>query len=100
MASIKQFVRPLTTVLLLGVTALGLINVYGDNAEVQAQAKRVACGNAECPTQVTRLERNPLAQTYDIVAEPKGPKKGSSTVIVKCARTQILLGDWECAAQK
>lgn len=100
MSAAKQLVRPITTVLLLSITVLGLINVYGDNDEVKNQAQLVACGGKECSTQLTRLERNPLAQTYDFVAEPKGAQKGSVTVTVKCARTKILIGDWECQAQK
>jgi hypothetical protein len=100
MSSVMQLVRPVTTLVLLSVTVLGLINVYGDNAEVKAQAQLVACGGKECPTQLTRLERNPLGQTYDIVAQPKGSQRGSLTVTVRCARTKVLLGDWECLAQK
>jgi len=100
MSAAKQLVRPVTTVLLLGITVLGLINVYGDNAEVKNQARMVACGGKECPTQVTRLERTPLGQTFDIAAEPNGVRKGSVTATVKCARSKVLIGDWECQAQK
>lgn len=100
MSAFKQLVRPLTTVVLLAITVLGLVNVYGDNSTVKALAERVACGDKECPTQLTRLERNPISQTYDIVAEPKGSKKGSITVTVKCSRKNLLIGDWECLAQK
>jgi hypothetical protein len=100
MSSAMQLVRPATTLLLLSVTVLGLINVYGDNAEVKAQAQAVACGGKECPANVIRLERNPLAQTYDIAAEPNGSRKGTVTVTIRCARTKVLLGDWECLAQK
>ncbi|HEY5962090.1 MAG TPA: hypothetical protein VIV60_36290 [Polyangiaceae bacterium] len=100
MSAFKQLARPLTTVILLGITVLGLINVYGDNGDVKTLALRVACGGKECPTQLTRLERNPISQTYDIVAETEGAKKGSVTVTVKCSRQKILIGDWECTAQK
>lgn len=100
MSAAKQLVRPLISVTLLAITVLGLINVYGDNTDVTLRAKRVACGGQDCPTQITRLERNPLAQTFDIAAEPKGARKGSVTTTVKCARTQVLIGEWECLAQK
>jgi hypothetical protein len=98
--SAKQVIRPITTVLLLGITVLGLINVYGDHDDVKKQAQAVACGGKECPNQVTRLERNPLSQSYDIVAEPNGSHKGSVTMTVKCVRTKILIGDWDCQTQK
>lgn len=100
MSAAKQILRPLVSVTLLAITVLGLINVYGDNTEVTIQAKQVACGGQECPTQVTRLERNPLAQTFDIAAEPKGSRKGSVTATVQCRRVHVLIGEWECLAQK
>lgn len=100
MSAAKQLVRPVFSILLLTVTVLGLVNVYGDNSDVKNQAQLVACGGKECPTQLTRLERNPLAQTFDIVAEPKGTRKGSVTTTVKCARTKILIGEWECHVQQ
>lgn len=100
MSAAKQLVRPLITVSLLAVTVLGLVNVYGDNAEVLLLAKRTACDGQECPTQLTRLERNPLGQTFDIVAEPKGARRRTVTTTVKCARTRVLIGEWECHAQK
>lgn len=100
MSAAKQLARPLFSLVLLAITVLGLINVYGDNTEVALKAKRVACGGQECPTQVTRLERNPLAQTFDIASEPNGARKGSVTSTIKCSRTQVLIGEWECRVQK
>lgn len=100
MSSAKQLARPLMTVILLGITVLGLINVYGDNSEVKQKAQLVACGGKDCPTQLTRLERNPIAQEYDFVAEPRGARKGSVTVTIRCARANVLIGDWECLEKK
>jgi hypothetical protein len=100
MPTATQIVRPFVSVILLAVTALGLINVYGDNQDVKQRAQLVACGGKECSTQLTRLERTPLAQTFDLVAEPRGTNKGRQTVTIRCARSMILLGDWECLPPK
>lgn len=75
---------------------LGLYNVYGDSAEVENLAKLAACGGHECSTQLTRVERSPIGQSYDLVAERKGKGRASATVTVSCRRTYFLLGAWSC----
>jgi len=93
----RQLVRPIISVLLLGLTVLGLVNVYGDHSEVEVLAKSVACGGTDCPTQLTRVDRNPLSHSYDLVAKPKGPKNTPSlTVSVSCQRAYVLVGAWSC----
>lgn len=94
MAESQRFLRPIISLLLVGASVLGLINVYSDNSEVLAQAKRVACGDKECPTQLTELNKTPLSHTYTLVAEEA--KHRNVTHIVKCQRAQFLFGDWRC----
>jgi hypothetical protein len=94
----KQFFRPLLTVLLLIVTALGLINVYGDSAEVVALAQKAACRGGECPTRTTRIERTPFGHEYDLAATlPEGKKSETVSVTIRCKREYVLLGDWACS---
>ncbi len=96
----RQLIRPVISVLLLGLTVLGLVNVYGDHSEVESLAKSVACGGSECPTQLTRVDRNPLAHNYDLVTKPKSAKSAPSvTVSVSCRRAYILLGEWSCTKE-
>lgn len=97
MSKAKQFFRPIVTILLLTITALGLINVYGDASEVVALAERVACHGTTCPTRTTRIERTPFAHEYDLAASiPNGKQTDTVSVTVRCARAYILAGDWNC----
>jgi len=98
LAKFRYFIRPLLTVILLGGTILGLVNVMGDNTMVQQEAKRVACGGKECPTQLTKMERTPFGQSFEIVASRKGTRGGSTVVSVKCKQTYLLFGKWGCTA--
>jgi hypothetical protein len=99
-AESKRYFRPVLSLLLLAATALGLYNVYGDNSEVQSMAKQVACGGHECQTQLTRVERTPIGQSYDLVAGQKGPSGPSTTVTVSCRRAYFLVGAWSCQADR
>jgi hypothetical protein len=100
MAEAKGFIRPLITVILIGGSVLGLINVYGDNSEVLSQAKLLACGGKECSTQLTQFDRTPIAQTYHLVAQEDAKRHLNVTHVIKCQRAQILLGTWQCIDQK
>ena len=100
MAEPKRIFRPLLSLALVSASVLGLINVYGDNTEVLAQAKLVACGGTECPTQLTQVERNPVAHSYHLVATEDAKKHLNVTHIVQCQREMWLFGPWRCADQK
>ena len=101
------------------VSVGGAYNVLSDNADVERLAQEVACGgNAPrphdtaadggaprpsargaaspsapdpqgCRAQKTRMERTPLAQTFDF-ATPGHP------ITVRCSRSAILVGDYSC----
>jgi hypothetical protein len=94
----KQFARPLVTVFLLVLTALGLINVYGDPSEVVALAQKAACRGGTCPTRTTRIERTPFAHEYDLAATIQNGKQSETvSATIRCARSYVLIGDWNCA---
>ena len=98
MSKLKQFARPLFTLFLLGITALGLINVYGDSSEVVALAQKVACHGTECPTRTTRIERTPFGHEYDLAATlPNGKKAETITATIHCKREYVLAGAWTCS---
>jgi hypothetical protein len=93
MAESSRFTRPLVLGLCIGVTVLGLINVYGDNVEIVAMAEKVACAErSQCTARMTRMSRNPIGTsfTYQVDVKPQ------TTVDVECKRTAYLLGDWSC----
>jgi hypothetical protein len=100
MAEAMRIVRPVFSLLLIGASILGLINVYGDTSDVLSQAKQVACGSKECETQLTEVSRNPIAHTYHLVARDVAKKGSTLTHVVKCERAQLLIGDWHCTDQK
>jgi len=94
-AAAKTLARPVITVVLLGATALGLINVYGDNRDVVKQAERVACGSEQCSANMTRMERNPISQNFSFQTKLR-KAQSSKSVDVSCRRTAWLFGDYVC----
>jgi hypothetical protein len=88
-------------VLLLAITALGLVNVYGDSSEVVALAQKVACHGVFCPTRTTRIERTPFSHEYDLAATLQiGKKSDTVSVTIRCARSYVLVGDWNCSEKR
>ena len=68
------------------------VNVLGDNAEVEAMAKAVACAGegSTCHPQATRMERTPLSQSFDFATAKR-------KVEVRCVRSLFLVGEYSCA---
>jgi hypothetical protein len=97
----RSMVRSLSSVLLLGGTALGLYNVYADNTELKAQAQKVACGDRPCQASITRESRSPLSQTFSYQTElsEKGKPRRTASVDVECKRAYFLLGEYGCVGQ-
>jgi hypothetical protein len=71
------------------ISIASLVNVYGDNAEVEAKAKGLACPEAKSCS-LYQMERSPFAQTFRFTVMREG------TVSVKCARSAILFGEYAC----
>jgi hypothetical protein len=82
----------------LGVTALGLRNVYGDNADVVKLAQTAACGSGDCSFNTLRQERSPFSQSFgfQVRVTEKGRERGA-TADVECKREYVLVGDYKCA---
>ena len=97
MAERSGATRAIVMGICLGLTALGLRNTYGDNAEVKALAQRAACGSPECAVTVLRQERSPFSQSFgfQVKTVEKGRERGASAD-VECKRAYILLGDYNC----
>ncbi len=84
---------------MLGITAVGLYNVYSDNTELQARAARLACGGVDCPTEKTRLERTPFSQTFEFHVATKATGGAGATVAIVCRPAYLLVGDYDCRTQ-
>lgn len=101
MSSAKQFFRPIVTLLLIAITVMGLLNVYGDASEVVALAERIVCDGSSCPTRTTRIERTPFSHEYDLVAtRAEGTKSRTVSATVRCSRAYVLVGAWSCASKQ
>lgn len=97
MAERSALSRAVVVAICLGVTALGLANTYGDNADVVTLAQRAACGSGSCSYQKLREERSPLSQafTFQVRLTEKGHEK-NATADVECRRAYVLVGDYAC----
>lgn len=93
--------RTLLSVALLIATALGLFNVYSDNADVKALAEKAACNDRPCAAHQTRETRSPIGQsfTYQIALTEKSKSERRASVDVECRRSLYLLGEYSCSAQ-
>lgn len=89
----KRWGQVVIFVICVVFSVAGLYNVMSDNIEVIRMATVLACGTEgkTCAdkAQMTRMERNPIAQSFEITT----PKK---KVDVRCARQFILAGDYSC----
>ncbi|MFS8070384.1 MAG: hypothetical protein ACMG6S_28815 [Byssovorax sp.] len=90
----RRAVQTILFLLCLVFTVSAAVIVLGDNAEVEAMAKAAACAGegATCRPQATRMERTPLAQSFDFVT-------GKRKVEVRCARSFVLVGEHSCAVR-
>jgi hypothetical protein len=97
MAERSGATRAIVAVVCLGVTVLGLINTYGDNAEVVTLAQKTACGSPGCTFNTLRQERSPLSQSFgfQVKTVEKGRERGA-TADVTCKRAYVLFGDYGC----
>lgn len=88
----KRAVQTTLFVLCVVFSVAAFVNVSSDNAEVEAMADAVACAGEgpTCHPQKTRMERTPLAQSFDIVTAKR-------KVEVRCARAFVLVGAYTCA---
>ena len=90
MSAARTIVRGLLVVVAVGVTIGTVSNVFLDDAEVRAEAARVACGAEGCAGAPTRVERTPIAERIELVTRAR------RTVDVVCTRRAVLFGPYEC----
>ncbi|MEB2312023.1 MAG: hypothetical protein OZ921_17470 [Sorangiineae bacterium] len=89
----KNPLRYLLSAALLALTALGLLNVFGDNAEVVAQAEALTCESPPCGATLTQLSRSPISQSFRFQVGGKHPGE----VAVECHRSYYFVGQYQCA---
>ncbi|MFO7177648.1 MAG: hypothetical protein DIU78_003010 [Pseudomonadota bacterium] len=98
---LRSIASRLVSVLLLGGTAVGLYNVYGDNSAVKALAEEAACGKRTCSVTFTRESRSPIGQSFTVQTRlvARGSRERSASVDVECRRSFYLVGEYSCRAQ-
>lgn len=84
--------RVIVPVVLLGLTALGLLNTYGDATNVEKMAADAACGGTPCPVQMREFSRSPFSHEYIFQVGTGGGQR----VTVTCKRGAIFFGDYHC----
>jgi hypothetical protein len=96
LAELSRILRPIISIVLLGATVLGLLNVFGDTTEVDVMSSSAACkAQTACTTRVLRLSRTPIAQSYGYSVREEGREPYESEVT--CKRQWILAGDYSCS---
>lgn len=111
----KRAVRILVFLLCVGFTVAAIVNVFGDNTEVEQMAKNAACEAAQakpsastkpaaakpaaaaaapddCRMTMTRMSRTPFGQSFEFTGS-------SATRHVGCRRSLIFVGDYSCAVE-
>ena len=78
--------------LVIGVTVLGMLNVFGDNTAVKKQAMELVCGKPGCTVHVVKEERTPFSQSYGF----QESRQSQRLIEIKCSRQFVLLGAYEC----
>ncbi len=87
-ARFRRVANAALTVACLGVAAASVRNVYGESDEVEPLARaQASCPEGLC--QLTRVDRTPFGQTLAF-------HKQGATLIVRCARSALLVGPYEC----
>jgi hypothetical protein len=88
---VKRLLQAALAVLFVVLSIGGLRNVLSDNVDEIRAANEIACGDQgkDCRAQMTRMERNPIAQTFGITT----PKR---TVDVRCTRSLWFFGTYRC----
>ena len=86
----RSYLKSFIVLTCVVVSVAGMVNVFSDNAEVVAKAKDIGCPRPAC--NLTRMERNPFAQTFEF-------QSTVGTIGVKCVRSGIFFGEYGCVKQ-
>ena len=91
----SKVIRPAISVLLLGFTALGAMNVYSDNTELKARVETMACGKVGCAARLIREERSAFSQKFEY-------QTSVSPIVTKsyvCTKSAIVFGEHSCVPE-
>lgn len=104
---LSSILSGLFVLLCAGAIAGALNNAFGDEPQLEGQAREVACSSlvvapadgpgkpgsgavkGDCKLRTTRLETNPIRRSFDF-------DDGAARVHVQCSRAYLLVGDYTC----
>ena len=86
----RSYLKSFVVLTCVVVSVAGLVNVFSDNAEIEAKAKEIGCPRPVCTR--TSMERTPFAQSFEY-------QSTLGTTHVKCVRSAIFFGDYGCVKQ-
>jgi hypothetical protein len=89
---VRRATRILGWVLAAIVVAAAYSFFFADDQAIEVAARSKACagGGPKCHAALARLVKTPFFQDRQF-------RVGTATVEVRCTRTAILLGDYQCA---
>lgn len=90
MAEGRGPLRAILPIVLVGLSLLGMYNVFADNAEVRQLAESLAKSPKDTQPRLTRESKNPIGQSFDFQVADRG------IVNVDCRRSYYFLGAWTC----
>ena len=88
----RVIVRILVFALVIGVTVLGMLNVFGDNSAVKQRATEIVCGKPGCEAHLVKEQRTPFFHTYGFQASSQSQR----LIEIECARKLWLVGEYQC----
>ena len=83
----RSYLKSFVVLTCVVVSIAGMVNVFYDNPDVVAKAKEIGCPRPVCS--LTRMERNPFAQTFEF-------QSTGGTIGVKCVRSSVFFGEYSC----
>lgn len=96
----KPLIRPAISVLLIALSILGMLNVYSDNSDVEALARRAACPSCDSEhLRLAMLSRSPLSQTFHFepaITAQGSPNPEALPKVIECSRSAVFIGDYSC----
>ncbi len=88
----RAITRLILFALVIGVTVLGMLNVFGDNSAVKQQATEIVCGKPGCEAHLVKEQRTPFSHSYGFQAS----RQSHDLIEIECARKFVFVGAYQC----
>jgi hypothetical protein len=89
MASAKDIVAKVIAAMAVSAMIVGVYNTISDNTLVLKAARLVLACPTESECQLSRIDRRPWEQRFEIFYRGRGQ-------VVRCSPRYLLVGEWKC----